>query len=137
MNISTEVRDCVIIFHDGAKQFVSAAQAETILRQSTQPGARGITVNASYISFGSISKILTIEEFYSQFPSEIPEKPKEYNAEWPDRTDQEWDTYFARMKTGIIRGLQRYCDESPTHQHATGLLEEFKSGKLHPKDFSL
>lgn len=69
--LSTDVKNQVIIFHDKSKKFVTKQQAEVVINQSTT-AAKGIKIDGSFIGFSSISKILSLQEFYNQYPDERP-----------------------------------------------------------------
>ena len=59
------------MFIDGAKLFVTKKQADVVM-QISGTASKGMKINNDYYAFCSISKILTIDEYYRQFPNKIP-----------------------------------------------------------------
>ena len=75
MNLTTEVNNQVIIFHDGSRLFVTDKQVEKITEQ-IQLGQKGIWINKNYYTFSSISKIISLKDFYDQYPDQMPDYRK-------------------------------------------------------------
>ena len=67
--ITTQVKSHVIIFTDKSKKFISQLSYDDIMSQSAGDSG-GIEIVDNYIRFQSIAKILTIDEFYKQYPEE-------------------------------------------------------------------
>lgn len=70
---STEVNTHVIIFFDGSRKYIPTAIADRMFAADSE--IKNVTFNGSLINLASISKILSLEEFYEQYPKEQPDKP--------------------------------------------------------------
>jgi hypothetical protein len=110
MNLSTEVKESVIIFFDGSRKFVTKNQADFIITESTG-SKKGIVIDGSFRTFSSISKVLAISEFYQEYPEEQPnliqrwEEPREYIS----IEKKAWSK--TKWLKGLIAGLKEYIDE--------------------------
>jgi len=113
-------RNMVIIFFDGSKRFITQPQAEQILNQSCLPGIDGIHLDKTfYFKFSSISKILSLQEFYGQYPKEVPEELSESETlaeyrkiEKPNLTESQAKERQIRKLEGLIRGVTDYINST-------------------------
>lgn len=127
MELSTEVSEkSIIIFHDRSKKWISSKQAEAIysMSGSTQ---KGVTIDGSFYTFSSISKILSVQDFYQQFPDERPEETPEWKKE--DHVSlSEQVNRTPESLSGLLKGLKRYIDmelsKGNTPKNAISLYDE-------------
>lgn len=67
--LSTERMTQVIVFHDKSHKFITDPQAALIFQASAATGSKFITTpNLGMITFSSIAKVVTVEDFYTQYP---------------------------------------------------------------------
>lgn len=104
----------VIIFIDGSKKFVPTSQAEQIFKLSSTAQKTFILSGGMY-NFSSISKILTENEFYQEYPEERPSIST--YSELPNYESLEQRIYkypeerrFEAI-SGMIKGLKQFIDE--------------------------
>jgi hypothetical protein len=69
--ITTENKTHVIIFVDKSKKHITEKEAELIFQKSAT-GLKGILINGNAIMFSGISKILSLAEYYEQYPDQRP-----------------------------------------------------------------
>lgn len=114
--LSTEVKNTVIIFHDGSRKFITNRQADIVISQSTT-AAKGIKIDGSFIAFSSISKILTLQEFYNEYPDERP--PETQNKVFTTPAGDMLDRVISPLKLKqqrirafeqMIKGIKKYID---------------------------
>jgi hypothetical protein len=107
--LSTQSKSHVIIFTDKSKKFISQLSYDDIMSQSAGDSG-GIDIGGNYIRFQSIAKILTIDEFYKQYPEEkVFEVPQQTNKPFAKRVEQlwikkivdegEWKSFYSRLTT--------------------------------------
>ena len=107
--ITTQVKSHVIIFTDKSKKFISQISYDDIISQSSE-GIGGMEIGDNYIRFQSIAKILTIDEFYKQYPEEkVFETPQQTKKSFAKRIEQlwvkkivdenEWKSFYSRLTT--------------------------------------
>ena len=63
----------VIIFNDGSRKWTTEWVAKNIIESSTTKKQEHILLDGQLIRFSSIAKLLTGEEYYSQYPKEQTE----------------------------------------------------------------
>lgn len=106
--LSTESKSAVIVFHDGSEVFISQEQYETLLTNYSNPDLKDFRINNSLYTKSSISKVLSLEEFYEEYPKKKPEPVKEnqflkYEG-LPSRVPE-------NALPSLIKGLKRFIDE--------------------------
>lgn len=103
---TTQVRFGVIINHDGSKVFVDEEEYKTIWQDSANSQKRGIGLkNKTFVAFSSIAKLLTIDEFYKQYPQELPAPQKDMS---PYVSIEKCALSSEERKNGLIRGLKQF-----------------------------
>ncbi len=104
----------IIVFHSGSIMEITGEQHETVLEQSTQPNARLINIDNQSINFASISQILSLHEYYKQYPDKIPEQRDIFKPETLEELSEEAskESEIEKCK-GLIKGLKRYISENP------------------------
>lgn len=104
----------VIIFHDGSKKFITESQASLIMQSSNGQNKSITTPNLGMISFSSIAKVITLKEYYEQYPDQVPEYRKETNLnELPkqyETLEQQLEGHKNQFK-GVLKGLKSFIDE--------------------------
>lgn len=127
--LTTENKTTVIMFFDGAKVFVTKQQADKIMQLSVT-SAKGINLEGDYYSFGSISKIITTEEYYKQFPKKVPvsygkftEMPKAKS--WSENKSKE---KRIRMLEQMIKGITKFINNSKQNTKARKLKRQMETG---------
>lgn len=68
----------VLVFKDKSKMEVTAKQADSITELSSDPKIRGFDVDGKFIAFDHIAKVLSIAEYYEQYPSSKVEPGRAY-----------------------------------------------------------
>ncbi len=130
--LSTQVQDHVIIFHDGARKFITKQQAALLFQN---PSKTITTPQLGFISMPSIARIIEIEEFYSQFPDERPEYRPEFKPEPREtyKSIEEQSLGDVRRRSGLVRGLQLVIDEEDAKgrpaMNAREILEKWQKGE--------
>lgn len=131
-NLSNIVFTHVIIDFDGSKIFLTTPEHDEIWKLSGSGKTSYQNKRLGIIHFSSCKKIITLEDFYAQYPHEIPTKypklPDEIPNNLDQRTPEEQKTYLARGRLSMIRGLQKFCDTHPGSKNAERVLHEAKSG---------
>lgn len=70
-NITTEVKNRVILFIGGSTQFITEAQEQMIFSpQATVAG--GCKIDGNFLNLSSISRIIGRDEYYAQNPNKRP-----------------------------------------------------------------
>jgi len=76
--LSTDLMTQVIVFHDGSHKMITEAQAALIFQASAGTDKKSITTpKLGMITFSSIAKVISLEDFYTQYPDKRPEAPRE------------------------------------------------------------
>jgi hypothetical protein len=134
--LSPEVMTHVLVDYDGSTKFVTEAEYNEIMYVSTQKDPFG-KVATEYnsrrlgkIKFAAYKQMCSVKDYYEQYPDKRPTKTPVFEMDDDViRTPEEQSRYHSRMRQGIIRGLQQYCDAHPEAKNAPKILEEIKSGK--------
>lgn len=134
--VSTNPITQVIIFHDGSKKFITEPQASLIFQVSAGQTKSITTPNLGMITFSSIAKIISIDDFYEQYPEQRPE----YRQEWkeqpvePYQTLEEQALATERGRNGLIKGLEQFIREAESRGESTvnaqEILNNYKENKL-------
>lgn len=74
-NISTDVLDHVILFHDKSQLLITEKQAMAVDQALNFGQASHLRINNQTYSKGSMSKIIKLDEYYKQYPDQ---KSREY-----------------------------------------------------------
>jgi len=120
MQLSTELKTNVIIFHDKSKVFITNQQKDLCYSEVASRSGK-IIIDGQMYSLSNMAKVLSIEDFYQQYPEERPPERKEFdNEEVIPMTPEQ----VKNMRKGLMIGLKRYIDE----QKAQG--KEPKTAKI-------
>lgn len=117
MQISTNVTTHVIIFHDGSKKFINQKAYDQIWK-NVETGIEKIAMGGNIFHFASISKIISLEEYYNQYPDERPAPTMkdvgkimaEKGIGLREIINRENDT---RHIESMIKGLKNYIASTP------------------------
>lgn len=103
----------IIVFHDKSTLEITGVQQEALLEASTS--GKFIKVSGHIINFASISKILTLGEYYKEYPDKIPDQRNIFKREtYKELSIRElWEKDVKRAK-GIKKGLLRSIREKDT-----------------------
>lgn len=121
----------VIVFYDGSKKFITARQYQLILEASSKELKSISTSQLGFISFGAISKIPEIEDYYNQYPDERPDYRAEYQPEEDTRTSQQKERDYQRVRQGIVKGLQDFCKTHADAKQAKLVLDHVVGEEQH------
>lgn len=123
--LSTDVKYAVIVFYDKSKKFINEQQYNGIIGPFTDPEVAKLDIGGALYAKQSISKILTTEEFYNEYPEEriqIDPVPPGYQAsnskiDYKAVNDRNLAA-VAEMTTDAIRkDLKKFEDLSRKHNH--------------------
>lgn len=133
--LATNVNNQVMIFHDGSKRFITDSQASLIFQASCGTNKSITTPQLGMITFSSIAKIISIEDFYDQYPEERPE----YRPEWketpvePYKSVQDQIQANEAMRSGVVKGLESEIISRKLRGESTAnaewILKQFKNKK--------
>ena len=93
----------IILFHDKSKKYISKKAYDVIMSQ-IMGGVEKLNIGGNLISFSSIAKILSLEEYQKEYPQETPMKLNEFKFENTEKTE----TTHKQGLEGIIKGLNKY-----------------------------
>lgn len=108
--LSTEVEEPpygVLMFHDKSHKLITETQFYAIIAPYSDPNTTKIQIGVSFYSKASIAKILTLEEFYTEYPTQRPE-PRVNQFEKYDNLP---DNIPVHALPSLVRGLKRFLDE--------------------------
>lgn len=71
MELTNKVRDRVIVFNDGSSKFITREQEEMLFSPAVV-NYGSARIDGDYINLKSISRVISIEDYYSQFPAKRP-----------------------------------------------------------------
>lgn len=134
MKVSTEVYTYAIVFMDGSTMEITERAYNAIVELSLKPNTKMVKLKGQLVSLSSISKILTNEEYYEQYPDKRPAPKVPHISElqevsWEDISKGNFPNYTEERKGNalkfLMKGLQRFVDQSE------------KDGKKSPKAISL
>lgn len=100
----------VVVFHDKSTKFIDEDRFNAMVLAYTNPNIHKVNIGQSLYAKTSISKILTLEEYWREYPKAEPPVKK-----FEDQFEKyESITTRANPKNGLasmIRGLKRFIDE--------------------------
>lgn len=128
----------VVVFMDGSTMDITEKAFEAIM--SVDPDTKAVNIKGQRIALSSISKILTRDEYYEQYPDKRPAQPMPTVSEaigWDRIVAGDLPNYTPekreRARAGLMKGLQRFIDKQKAEGIATpkaqALLEHMKSGR--------
>jgi hypothetical protein len=108
--LTTEVKSSVLVFHGKGYKFITAGQEQAFLEESNT-GARGITIDGKYVSFGAVARIATADEFYNDHPELRPHRPEMMNLFKRENVElRRFEKYDTRVLELMREGVQHHID---------------------------
>lgn len=101
----------VIIFHDGSKKMITEAQSHLIFQASSNQKSIS-TPQLGLINFSAIAKIISLADYYDQYPENVPEPAKEFTTEEKSFTLEEQLLGNKSRFQSFLTGLKKYIDQS-------------------------
>lgn len=105
--LSTQTNFAIIIFVDKTKLFIGPEDYQRLLNAMADPEIKSIKIGQSAYTIGGVSKVLTLEEFYNEYPDQ---KPAGYGSsqerDYSNVPDRRGDKIF--MRNGLysmIKGI--------------------------------
>lgn len=134
MQISTDTKQCVIVFKDGSYKYISQKHADNLMVLSAKTLLNTQNVKTFQIDGGSydfvmISKIIPYSAFCEEYPNKIKEENERYRNSAPryDLSHEELRTTKpvnkGIHKEVILKGLREYIEKNETTGKAERLLE--------------
>lgn len=119
----TDINTAVLVFHDGSNKYITQNQYEALIGQYTNPNLQKIEIGGSLYSKSAISKILTLEEFYEEYPTKKPEL-KGINEisnlyEYDPSKDLRSEKLANKGLEQLLKGLGRYIAEEAAKGNKT------------------
>ena len=104
----------IIVFHDKSVLEITEEQQDKLLLASVSD-KKFIKVNGQVINFAGINKILTLGEYYKEYPKEIPQQRDIFKRETYEELSvrELWESNIKRAK-GIRDGLLKSIEEKDT-----------------------
>lgn len=107
----------VIIFHDKSKKFINQATYNAIWNMSLS-GNEKLKIGENLIAFSAISKILTNDEYYAQYPEENRKKQEQKALEYKNFNGLGFRGVIDLAKTtfaleSMIKGMKQYLASTP------------------------
>jgi hypothetical protein len=99
----------VIVFHDKTTKYIDEDQFNNIVVAYTNPNITKLTIGQNLYSKSSISKILTLDEYWKEYPKAEPIQKFDNQFKKYEGIEQIADT-----KNGLasmIKGLKRFIDK--------------------------
>lgn len=136
MTLTTDVKTHVIVFHDKSRKHITKEQANFIFQASATSTVPAITTpQLGRITFSSIAKIITIDDFYEQYPNERPEKPyNTFEENYPEysKGNQQIRKPTERAKELMKKGFVGYFtkERGLSQEQAENNFKDFISQKV-------
>jgi len=131
----------VIIFHDGARKFITESQSALIFQGSAGTNKSITTPQLGLITFSSIARIISLNDFYEQFPDERPETRPEFKVESVGeyRTLEQQGLSSARNTKAMIKGIDLFISQAKARgedpKNAMAIRDRWASFKQPLKQF--
>lgn len=130
--ITEEIKNWVILKHNGIAEFITEKQAEFIT-QSMAQGAKGIKRGvAGWLAFSSISDIVSIEKYYEMYPDKRPVETRNnfidiYGLQGNQQIRQPTQKAVELMKKGF---LKYHREQGRTEQEAEEKWQDLKKAGI-------
>lgn len=105
--VSEVVNTHVLVFRDRSRMFIPQKVNDFIWTEAAKPNADKIKIGERIVSIRDISKILSVSDFYEQYPREAP--------------DNQYKTFSIEKKTLIdgkkymLLGFRRYLESTESN----------------------
>lgn len=94
--ITTSLKFAFIVFVDHSKLMIDADDYQRLLNAMANPDIKSIKIGQNAYTIGGISKVLTLEEFYNEYPDQ---KPDHYGSS----QDRDYDSKSVLQSDNISR----------------------------------
>ena len=125
--ITLKSKEYIIIFIDKSTRIIKEEVYKKIVDVSTMENIPdNVFVGGQYYNFKSISKILSLDEYYEQYPNRTAPKREEFEKvkdERPTKIEDIIKTSKKRFEL-TLKGLKKYCVEIPESLNAKHLLNK-------------
>lgn len=126
--LSIDAKDHVIIFKDGSRKFIT--KVNYLKLWNFTGNAANFKMEGSSYTMNMIAKLLTPEEFASQYPKDAKTVYRDFSAEKPFK----WERQSKRGLEEMAKGVQRHID-SDKYQGGRGPIDLLAKMKLKLVDF--
>lgn len=124
--LSTETNYAVILFfHDESVKFITEEQYRRLLLALENPSIKSINLNGNLYYIGGFRKVLTMDEYYKEYPEK---RPVTYNEISRD------DNYLSIIDRApvnglpsLIEGLKKFLKLNPNSPKAKEQLERLQT----------
>jgi len=113
----------IILFHDHSRRLITEADSQ-IYFQGRRQGKTAMIIDGGSYAFSSMAKVLSVQEFYEQYPAERPQKTAENKFPTLDEMINVAPNRIRALK-GIIAGLKNYIS-GPEYQGTKKPIELLK-----------
>lgn len=126
--LSTEREYAVILFHDKSEKYINEREYQSLLKATENPQIKSVSINGNLLSLGGINKVLTLEEYYTEYPERKPnagygQPTSNYNFE-DFRSEQLSKNGLASMIKGIKKAIAEFRAKGKEPTKALELLSK-------------
>jgi len=107
-DISTEVKTHVIVLKDGGKKFLTKAEYDVVWADMLA-SKKEILLNGSMLSVAMFGEVITLQEFYAQYPKERPPVITEFGPGSGVNGFISAQTIARNLKS-MIKGITQYIN---------------------------
>jgi len=116
-----------IIYHDKSTQKVEDKIAKVLIERACDKEKKGVNIDGKMYLFSGISKILTEQDYYEQYPDKRPDTTPDYYSHYVAKGDI-WNRATEKGKFQMLSGMARYIRDQKGISECTQarkLYEEF------------
>lgn len=119
--LSVDVKYAVIIFFDKSKLFIDMDQYNRLLIVMSDPAIKQVQIGYSVYYLGGISKVLTLQEFYDEYPSQRPDPRQGEDNKYANLPDNRSAATSRNGLASMIRGISKFIRQAKSSgQDPTG-----------------
>ena len=131
--LTTEKKTQVIVFHDGSYKFITDQQAALIFQASTTSAKSITTFNLGFIQFSAIAKVISVNDFYIQYPEKREEQSRDmFSGLYSEyaQGNQQIRQPAPRARELMLQGMrQTFRDMGKNEMEVERCLDNFISAK--------
>lgn len=121
--VSTEIKQNVAIFHDGSELWLTDEQFKHVFLAWTDPKTENFVIANNAYRKSAIAKILTLEEYFREYPEKQPEpQPEKFKP--TEIMQKPWN--IAKSKRALESMIRGFKKANPQSQGALNLLEKME-----------
>ncbi len=112
---TTQKFNSVIVYHDGSRKFITKPQEDLIFGAMNAGNKNIITPLLGQITFSAIAKVLSLSDFYDQYPDEMPETRNTFDEVYPEYSrggSGQVRTPTENARKLMIEGALKSCQEA-------------------------